>query len=150
MRTSTRPAPDERRATLVPAKQHQPSQHMGQWGDAGLSHCPLHPLFDLPSEQCSGEQRDTLPLPCTRQTGRAVAGRQSCFLQHSAAFVQLGCTALIPARQAQSGALQPSSTNDKVKGDGAEPLQKAAHPRVPWVQPHRLLDFCAKGHYGGA
>lgn len=41
----------------------------------------------LPSEQRAGEQRDAIPLPRAWWMWSAVAARQSCFLQHSAAIV---------------------------------------------------------------
>lgn len=44
----------------------------------------------LPSAGHAGVQRDTLPLPCAQQMRIVVAARHSCFLQHSAAIVQLG------------------------------------------------------------
>lgn len=98
----------------------------------------------LPREQRAGARRDTLPLPCAQQIQTTVAAGQSCFLQHSAAIVQLGSG---PSHPHQAGTARTSVAQQhrqQGEGDGWKPLEQAAHFCVPTVQPHCFLNLCAK------
>lgn len=98
----------------------------------------------LPSERHAGARRDTLPLPCAQRMRTAVAARQSCFLRHSAAIVQLGSG---PSHPHQAGTARTSAAQQhrqQGEGDGCKPPEQGAHLRVPTVQPHCFLDFHAK------
>lgn len=99
----------------------------------------------LPREGHAGAWRDTLPLPCAQRTQSAVAAGQSCFLQHSAAIVQLGSGPSHPHQDAATARTSAAQQHrQQGEGDGWKPLEQAAHLYVSTVQPHCFLDFGAK------
>lgn len=138
--------------TASAGKQSHPSPCISlnsAWGSGVMLLSGINPsIFSLilPSEGHAGVQRDTIPLLCAQRLWTVVAARQSCFLQHSAAIVQLGSG---PSHPHQAGRARTSAAQQhrqQGEEDGWKPLEQAAHLCISTVQLHCFLDFCTKDY----